>query len=197
MASKKLNGIKAVLFDLDGTLLQAEMNEFIPTYIDGLSWHFADVALHYTFCSTFREAITALLSGNGGSMTNEAFFLATLRQRLGIDPGLFSERLARYCADGLRQSQAFHPPPSPGYPDPRVLPRAWLYRHSGHQSHLSPRADRCPPRLGRDRRFSLRPCHLLRKHPLLQARPPLLHRPSRRVRPSTLRGDHGRQRHRT
>jgi FMN phosphatase YigB (HAD superfamily) len=110
MALKKLNGIKAVLFDLDGTLLQAEMNDFIPAYIDGLSWHFTDVALHYTFCATVREAITALLAGDGGSMTNEAFFLATLRQRLGIDPGLFSERLARYCADGLVRLKPFiHP----------------------------------------------------------------------------------------
>jgi FMN phosphatase YigB (HAD superfamily) len=112
MKKKRLNDIKAVFFDLDGTLLQAEMNDFIPAYIEGLSHHFADVAFHYTFCAAVREGITTLLSGDDGSRTNEEVFFATLRNRLDIGAELFGERLARYCANGLGSLKAFiHPLP--------------------------------------------------------------------------------------
>ncbi len=36
-----LAGIRSVLFDLDGTLLRVEMNEFIPGWIGELADYFA------------------------------------------------------------------------------------------------------------------------------------------------------------
>lgn len=107
-----MNAVKAVLFDLDGTLLQAEMDEFIPTYIEGLYRHFIDIAQHYTFCTTIREAITALLAGEGGFLNNREFFFAVLGHRLKVDPETFEDRLAQYCADGMASLEAFiHPVP--------------------------------------------------------------------------------------
>lgn len=105
MDSEHLTNIKGVLFDLDGTLLQVEMREFIPAYIDGLARHFSDVALRYTFGRTIRDAIAALLTSDHGSATNEELFVGVLKYRFGIDANLFGERLARYCADGLADLQ--------------------------------------------------------------------------------------------
>jgi FMN phosphatase YigB (HAD superfamily) len=118
MKKEKLNEIKAVFFDLDGTLLQVEMNDFIPAYIEGLSHHFADVSLHHTFCAAVRKGITTLLAGDNGSRTNEEVFFATLKNRVKVDAELFGERLARYCANGLGSLKAFiHPMPLA----PRIL----------------------------------------------------------------------------
>jgi phosphoglycolate phosphatase-like HAD superfamily hydrolase len=39
---EQLAKVRGVLFDLDGTLLQVEMREFIPAYIEGLAKHFPD-----------------------------------------------------------------------------------------------------------------------------------------------------------
>lgn len=101
MEQSRLNEIEAVLFDLDGTLLQVEMEQFIPAYIGGLAAHFADKAEPGAFGRTVRGAIHALLTREGDGTTNEALFLAALERHLGIAPPLFGERLARYCADGL------------------------------------------------------------------------------------------------
>ncbi len=112
MDVKNVSSVKAVFIDLDGTLLQVEMEEFIPAYISGLSRHFADIAHHYTFCTTVRTAISALLASENDDMDNKELFFAVLKHRLGIDPGLFDERLARYCADGLASLKSFiHPLP--------------------------------------------------------------------------------------
>jgi FMN phosphatase YigB (HAD superfamily) len=99
--------LKAVFFDLDGTLLDVEMSGFIATYIEGLSIHFADVALRYTVRSAFREAMVAVMAGNGGFESNEKLFFAVLRQRLGIDADFFYGRLDNYCDDGLLRLQPF------------------------------------------------------------------------------------------
>ena len=104
---KQANAIKAVFFDLDGTLLDVEMNGFIAAYIEGLGRHFSDVALRYTFGSAIREAMMALLEGKNGFDSNEQLFLAVLQQRLGIDSDLFFARLENYCVDGLPRLQTF------------------------------------------------------------------------------------------
>jgi FMN phosphatase YigB (HAD superfamily) len=112
MDRKKLNAVKAVLFDLDGTLLHSEMDKFIPAYIEGLYSHFTDIARHYTFCATIREAITTLLAGDGGFLNNQELFFAVLGQRLKVDPETFEDRLAQYCADGMASLKDFiHPVP--------------------------------------------------------------------------------------
>jgi len=96
-----LPNVKGVLFDLDGTLLQVEMGDFIPAYIDGLAGHFADVARRGVFDRLVRGAIHGLLTRGDGARSNEAMFLATLGRHLGLEAGECGERLRRYCLDGL------------------------------------------------------------------------------------------------
>jgi len=109
---ERLEKIKGVLFDLDGTLLQVEMKDFIPAYIDGLAQHFTDVAHRYTFASTVRDAITVLLMNEDPSVTNEEQFAAVLHYRFGIDAETVSDRLADFYEDGLADlAPLVHPLP--------------------------------------------------------------------------------------
>ena len=96
-----LEGIHAVLFDLDGTLLQVEMSEFIPAYIGGLAGHFADLVKPRRFARTLRAGIHALLAEAGGAGSNEAQLLAIIEAQLGIPAAEFRRRFAAYVADGL------------------------------------------------------------------------------------------------
>ena len=96
--SSPLGGI---LFDLDGTLLEVEMNNFIPAYIAGLGRHFGDLVEPEPFARTMKAAIQILLSVTDETITKEAQFLAVLENHLGIPGALFSEHLQAFCDDGL------------------------------------------------------------------------------------------------
>lgn len=101
----RLHDIKGILFDLDGTLLQVEMREFIPAYVEGLSAHFADVAERRAFAEVVRAATFALIHSDDGDTSNEEMFYAATERHLGIGGALFAERLERFCADGLADLQ--------------------------------------------------------------------------------------------
>jgi len=93
--------VKGVLFDLDGTLLQVEMREFVQAYIDGLAKHFPEVPDPAAFGRAIKASIRALLASDEGAASNEEFFLTVLGRHLGIEAALCGERLARYCANGM------------------------------------------------------------------------------------------------
>lgn len=100
---KSLERVKGVLFDLDGTLLQVEMMDFVPAYIEKLALHFADVARYQSFAKVMRGATIALIRGGDGSRTNEEIFHAAMQRQLGIERRLFRQRLQRFYADGLAE----------------------------------------------------------------------------------------------
>lgn len=101
MEPQELERIKAVFFDLDGTLVQVSMRDFIPSYVRSLSSHFADLADRRIFRDTFLAATHALLASDDGDTTNEELFLASVERHLGIGAALFKERLGLFCEDGL------------------------------------------------------------------------------------------------
>lgn len=86
--------VRAILFDLDGTLLDNDMNLFLPRYFDLLSAHVAHLLPREEFLSRLMRATRAML-GNDGSRTNEEAFAADFyplagRPREEIEP-LFLE----------------------------------------------------------------------------------------------------------
>lgn len=93
--------VRGVLFDLDGTLLQVEMREFVHAYIDGLWAHFPEVPDPADFGRAVKASIRALLASNEGAFSNEQFFLAILGHQLRLDAALCGERLRNYCAGGM------------------------------------------------------------------------------------------------
>ncbi|MEZ4484441.1 MAG: HAD family hydrolase [Syntrophotaleaceae bacterium] len=93
--------IQAILFDLDGTLLNIEMDAYVSGYVRELARHFSDLASHCRFADTVVAAAFDLLKAEDGGQTMEDLFLSLLEERLGIDARLFRQRLQEFCADGL------------------------------------------------------------------------------------------------
>lgn len=90
---------RAVLFDLDGTLLRVQMAEFIPRYIDGLAACCSDLVKPKKFQQAMLETIRMLIQSNGdGQMTNEQRVFSSLHERLAVP-----ERLLRECFEQYRQ----------------------------------------------------------------------------------------------
>ncbi len=98
-----LPAIEAILFDLDGTLLNIEMDAYVSGYVRGLAWHFRDLANRCRFADTVVTSAFDLLNADQGEQTMEELFLALLEERLGIDGALFRDRLSQYCDNGLER----------------------------------------------------------------------------------------------
>lgn len=100
------NAIEAVLFDLDGTLLRAQMTEFIPRYIHGLAIYCADRVKPKKFEKAMLSAIRELILSEGdGSMTNEERVYATMKRELAIPEALLLESLEHFERNGLAELQ--------------------------------------------------------------------------------------------
>jgi FMN phosphatase YigB (HAD superfamily) len=71
---------KAFLFDLDGTLLPLEFNEFIPSYFAGLSRKFIEVFPDGNLADLITASTDAMV-GNDGSRSNSDAFWADFTRR--------------------------------------------------------------------------------------------------------------------
>ena len=67
--------LKAILFDLDGTLLDNEMSEFLPHYFESLSARVAQIMPAQEFIAHLMRA-TRVMQANDGSVTNAEAFAA-------------------------------------------------------------------------------------------------------------------------
>ncbi len=89
--------LRAVLFDLDGTLLRVQMAEFIPRYINGLAACCADLVKPQKFQQAMLGSIRMLIQADGnGIETNEKRVFATLHERLAVPETLLRERFEQY-----------------------------------------------------------------------------------------------------
>lgn len=93
--------IKAILFDLDGTLLPMDMEVFIKTYMDGLGQKLASLGLAP---GPVLEALwkgTSAMVQNDGSMTNEQCFWQTFAGQLGEQILQFQPGFEDFYAKGF------------------------------------------------------------------------------------------------
>lgn len=67
------NEIRAILFDLDGTLLSNDMNVFLPHYFELLAAHVAHILPPERFMAHLMQAVEVMLA-NDGRATNEEVF---------------------------------------------------------------------------------------------------------------------------
>ncbi len=75
--------IKAVLFDLDGTLLKMDQNEFVKTYFKYLAKHLAPKGYEPDkLLKAFWAGVTAMIT-NDGSVTNEEAFWEVFKKFYG------------------------------------------------------------------------------------------------------------------
>lgn len=94
---------KAVLFDMDGTLLPLDhVNAFEVTYFGGIRKALADAGRNADEgLAVLREGIGKMIR-NDGSMTNEQAFWAHYSSCLGTDRARADEKIfARYYEDGF------------------------------------------------------------------------------------------------
>ncbi len=110
---KQNNAIEAVLFDLDGTLLRAQMRDFIPQYIRGLSTYCADLVEPKKFERTLLATIRDLIHTEGdGLTTNEERVYARMHKDLAISETKMRDSLTHFKNNGLADLQKFiHPIP--------------------------------------------------------------------------------------
>lgn len=64
---------KTILFDLDGTLLPIDMDNFIKKYFKLLSGHFADLYDPQHFVNVVNKATENMIKNNGSQTNQEAF----------------------------------------------------------------------------------------------------------------------------
>jgi len=109
-AQRRLKTVRAVLFDLDGTLLQVSMSRFIPAYIDGLARHFSDLVSPERFTAAAFRAVRRLFGHDDQVRTNEERFLASVSAETGIPPEVYRRRLERFYDDGLARLEVLVTP---------------------------------------------------------------------------------------
>jgi FMN phosphatase YigB (HAD superfamily) len=93
--------IRGILFDLDGTLLEIEMERYINGYVDGLARCFEDLTDRVVFAEVLISSAYALLANRDGEQTNEQVFLSMIARQLGIGKPQLHQRLQHFLQDGL------------------------------------------------------------------------------------------------
>lgn len=100
--TQALSGVEAIFFDLDGTLIQVEMRDYIPAYIKGLSALFAPQVPPELFGQVMKACIRSLILEGEQRSSNEKSLLDALERHLCLKETLFREGLERFCSAGLR-----------------------------------------------------------------------------------------------
>jgi FMN phosphatase YigB (HAD superfamily) len=77
-----MNQTQAILFDLDGTLLDADMDVFLPPYVEALAASVAHLVPPDQFVPCLMQASAAMMA-NDGKATNEAVFAQAFYPSLG------------------------------------------------------------------------------------------------------------------
>ncbi len=81
--------IKAILFDLDGTLLPQDQDIFIAEYFKGLIKALAPLGVEEKTLEAAIWKSTGAMIKNDGSMTNERAFFESFRRICDVDMELF------------------------------------------------------------------------------------------------------------
>jgi len=93
----------AILFDLDGTLLQVEMRQFIPRYVAGFHNFCRDLVEFERLQQVMRSGIRLLLETVDGARSNEDRLFAFVAASLELDEKLLRERFTRFRLNGFEE----------------------------------------------------------------------------------------------
>lgn len=109
----ELNGIDTILFDLDGTLLNVDMHQFIPAYLEALAGCIPSGIDAPSFCrSMIKRTMERIEQGSDGRLTNEDFYLQSARDDMGLEPERFRTGVECFCTEKL-EGLAHHIKPLP------------------------------------------------------------------------------------
>ncbi|MFO7246008.1 MAG: HAD family hydrolase [Thermaerobacter sp.] len=91
--------LRAVLFDLDGTLLDLDMERFLPVYMDALAGFLSDYLPAATLTDAVMASVGAAIADVDPRFTNEDVFWREFRRRTGYDLDTLREPLERFYRD--------------------------------------------------------------------------------------------------
>jgi HAD superfamily hydrolase (TIGR01549 family) len=77
--------IKAVLFDLDDTLLGNDMDVFLPRYFSLLGQHAEQLMARETFLDELMAGTQAMITSTDTAVSNRDVFWQTFQERTGLD----------------------------------------------------------------------------------------------------------------
>ncbi|MDT8440143.1 MAG: HAD family hydrolase [Desulfuromonadales bacterium] len=103
--SLDLGRVTTVLFDLDGTLIDVDMQRFIPAYLHRLTARLNDLAESRRVARTIWQAVEEMLHVSDGHKTMEQVLLDRLQSTCGIDAAAYRQRLALFLAHDLAELQ--------------------------------------------------------------------------------------------
>lgn len=89
---KKIN---TILFDLDGTLLSIDMNEFEEIYYTSLSNAFKSIIAPDNFMAILYSSVKAMVK-NKEKRTNEEVFMSAMKEHVGDELPAFQKHFIRY-----------------------------------------------------------------------------------------------------
>ena len=96
-----LSNIQAVLFDLDGTLVDVDMNQFVKSYLRRLTEHMSDQVNPVRAIQAIHQAVAAMFANTDASRTLESILFEVLQAELAISSELYVECLTRFCQNDL------------------------------------------------------------------------------------------------
>lgn len=97
-----LNDIQAVLFDLDGTLVDVDMHRFVPIYLRRLTEHMSDQVNPNRAAQTLHHAVAAMFANTDAGRTLESILLEVLESELAIAPERYAECLELFYRNDLQ-----------------------------------------------------------------------------------------------
>lgn len=107
-----LDDIQAVLFDLDGTLIDVDMHRFVPGYLRRLTEQMGDRVDPERAVRSLHRAVAAMFANSDSGKTLETILLEVLQSELGLSAAAYLASLERFCRtelDALRPLVAGHP----------------------------------------------------------------------------------------
>ena len=96
-----LNNIQAVLFDLDGTLIDVDMDQFIPIYLQRLTQYMSGQVSSARAVKAIQHAVAAMFANTDADRTLESILHEVLESELAVSPARYSECLEQFCRNDL------------------------------------------------------------------------------------------------
>jgi FMN phosphatase YigB (HAD superfamily) len=116
--------IRAALFDLDGTLIDVDMQQFVPAYLRRLAGRLAAYADPQLTVRTLHAAVMSMLDGTAGDCSLEELLRTTLAEQLQLDWPDYQSGLAAFCREDLDELRPLVKP----HPLARALVESCLAR---------------------------------------------------------------------
>ena len=96
-----LENVQAVLFDLDGTLVDVDMNRFVPAYLRRLTEQMAEQAEPLQAAHVLHQAVAEMFANRDPQKTLENILYDVLHEELGVSSQHYQASLESFFREDL------------------------------------------------------------------------------------------------